>query len=117
LFEKELLKLRAEAAHIIAEKINTVYDGCVSMEQAVIARGKSDNYKWMAAKKMPSVFGDKIDINVNHTVDITKALDAAQNRAMPFIEMKQAIQPQGSSEDRSSNAVLERSVKDTSETE
>lgn len=46
----------------------------------------SDNIKWFLAKKRPDVYGEKVTINQNVSVDvaITTALDAARRRvALP----------------------------------
>lgn len=50
-----------------------------------IARGKlkSDNIKWLLSKRLPSEYGDRVQVDVNHTVDITGALDEAKKRVLP----------------------------------
>lgn len=52
------------------------------------ARLKSDNYKWLLSKRKPAIYGDKIDINVNQTIDIGTALQEARQRALPKIDEK-----------------------------
>lgn len=46
------------------------------------AKLKSDNIKWILAKKRPSEYGDKIDLNINQTVDIVAALTQARSRSV-----------------------------------
>lgn len=46
------------------------------------ARLVSDNVKWIAAKRKPKVYGDKVDVSVTHTVDISSALTEARQRAL-----------------------------------
>lgn len=45
------------------------------------ARLKVDTIKWTASKIRPSVYGDKLDISVEHRLDIGGALAAARARA------------------------------------
>lgn len=45
------------------------------------ARVRTDIRKWYASKMMPSKFGDRIDVNVNQIVDVSKALLDARSRA------------------------------------
>lgn len=44
------------------------------------ARLISDNIKWIASKRKPTIYGDRIDVNVNQTVDISGALKEARQR-------------------------------------
>ena len=46
------------------------------------ARLKSDNIKWVLSKRIPQVYGDRIDVTVNQTIDISQALSDARKRAM-----------------------------------
>lgn len=45
------------------------------------ARNRIDARKWYASKMMPQKYGDRIDLNVNQTVDIGAALSEAQKRS------------------------------------
>lgn len=45
------------------------------------ARNRIDARKWYASKIKPNKFGEKLDINMNHTVDISGALSEARARA------------------------------------
>lgn len=40
-----------------------------------------DTRKWILAKALPKVYGDKLDLNHGGTVNIVSALDAARDRA------------------------------------
>lgn len=46
------------------------------------ARLKSDNIKWVLSKRIPQVYGDRIDVTVNQTIDISQALSDARKRAL-----------------------------------
>jgi hypothetical protein len=41
-----------------------------------------DTDKWLASKLIPKVYGDKLDVTVEHRLDIGEALAAARARAM-----------------------------------
>jgi hypothetical protein len=47
------------------------------------ARVRTDVRKWVASKLQPSKFGDRIDLNINQTVDVGAALTEARRRALP----------------------------------
>lgn len=47
------------------------------------ARVRADARKWYASKMQPQKYGDRLDLNVNQTVDIGTALAEAKKRALP----------------------------------
>ncbi len=47
------------------------------------ARVMVDARKWYASKMQPQKYGDRIDLNINATVDIQAALAAAKARVLP----------------------------------
>jgi len=48
------------------------------------ARLQSDNIKFILAKRKPQVYGDRIDINMTQTIDISAARAEALRRALPL---------------------------------
>ncbi len=46
----------------------------------IVAKLKSDNIKWLASKRKPTVYGDRLDLNVTSSVDIKAALSEARDR-------------------------------------
>lgn len=72
----------AHAQHSRAEmqvdEINEIAD---TETDANRARVRIDARKWVASKLKPEKFGDRIDLNVNGTVDIRGALAEAAKRA------------------------------------
>lgn len=44
------------------------------------ARLKSDNIKWIASKLSPQKYGDRIDVNMRHSVDLDSAMSEAMDR-------------------------------------
>jgi len=69
------------------------------------ARLQSDNIKFILSKRKPQVYGDRIDINLTQTVDISAARAEALRRALPgrdsndnhSIETREVIEIQASS--------------------
>lgn len=47
------------------------------------ARNRIDARKWFASKIQPSKYGERLDVNLNQTVDIGSALKEARARALP----------------------------------
>jgi len=45
------------------------------------AKVKSDNIKWLLSKRKANVYGDKIEVNMNATIDIGATLAEAKARA------------------------------------
>lgn len=49
------------------------------------AKNRIDARKWIASKRSPKKYGERLDVNVNQTIDITSALLEAQNRALGIL--------------------------------
>lgn len=73
-------RARQEGLEHLADELITIADDNLDVQRS---RLKSDNYKWLLSKRKPAVYGDKIDINVNQTIDIGSALKEARSRALP----------------------------------
>lgn len=71
---------RQEGLEHLADGLMTAHQDEVDVQRA---RLKSDNAKWLLSKRKPSVYGDKVDIHVSQTIDITAALTEARSRALP----------------------------------
>jgi len=53
-----------------------------------------DSIKWRASKMIPKVYGDKLDVTVEHRLDIGEALAAARARATlrPLCDLPEPIE-------------------------
>lgn len=73
---------RAQKARgeMLVEEIVEIAD---TERDAQKARNQIDARKWYASKTQPKKYGDRIDLNVNQTVDIGAALEAAKSRILP----------------------------------
>lgn len=92
-FYKQAQIARQNGVHLKVERLETVYDGCETLADAAIARGISDNIKWVASKISPETYGERIDVNIKATVDLAKVLEAANNRALPYIQAERNVTP------------------------
>lgn len=66
------------------------------------AKVLSENIKWIASKRKPAVYGDRIDLNVNQIVDIGAALQAAKDRIIDVTNSAQRL-TSGNQESNSSS--------------
>lgn len=68
-------------ADVLAEEIISIAD---SEENYGKARNQIDARKWLAGKRAPKKYGDRIDVNVEGSIDLSAAIDAASKRiALP----------------------------------
>lgn len=88
-FSTEFQRVREIGLDLRVESLIHIADDCENMTQVHAARIKSDNIKWVASKINPRMYGDRIDLNVNQTVDIGAALAAAASRVMPLLTTPQ----------------------------
>lgn len=80
LIQAELMRARARGAVAEAESIVQIADNPnISPKQA---RNMIDVRKWRASKFLPKVFGERVDVNVTQTVDLSNTLIEARKRAL-----------------------------------
>lgn len=63
--------------HMLADELLDIAD---TYEDVPRAKLKSDNIKWLISKRNRKDYGDKLDIDVTHSVDIRAALNEAESR-------------------------------------
>jgi transposase-like protein len=73
-------------AELRVEELQTIADQAVTPTDATVASIKSKNIQWLAGKHDREKYGDKVDVAVNATLDITRALDAANARLGPVLD-------------------------------
>jgi hypothetical protein len=79
-FQLAFEQARQEGLEHLADGLITAHKDEIDVQRA---RLKSDNAKWLLSKRKPTVYGDKVDIHVSQTIDITDALREARSRALP----------------------------------
>lgn len=77
-FANTFEQARQEGLEHLADGLMTAHDEYTDVQRA---RLKSDNAKWLLSKRKPEIYGDKVDIHVSQTIDITAALTEARARA------------------------------------
>lgn len=70
------------------ECLFTIADGLETMTEVNAARVKSDNIKWIAGKWKPEIYGENLNISMNHSLDLSSILLAAENRVLPILQAK-----------------------------
>lgn len=73
-FRMDYTRARQYQAHVYADQIIELAD---TAEDANLARIQVDTRKWYASKVIPKLYGDRQDIEVNHTVKIAEEHAAA----------------------------------------
>lgn len=71
-------------SELLVDEIVEIAD---TSRDAQTARNQIDARKWYASKMQPQKYGERIDLNINQTVDIRGALEAAQNRIRDVIQI------------------------------
>ncbi len=79
-FENAFARACQEGLDCIAEDMR---DTARTETDVQRARLIVDTDKWILSKLKPSLYGDRIDVNINQTIDISGALKEARNRALP----------------------------------
>lgn len=74
--------LRIARAIVLDRRVDRMRE--VAENEPDVQRAKLiiDTDKWLASKLIPHVYGERLDINVTSTVNITDALSEARNRAL-----------------------------------
>lgn len=76
-YQTEMSRARTIGHDVMAESLLTIHE---DIEDVAKARLASDNKKWLLARVASSKYGDKLEMNVNGSIDLNAALNAAQQR-------------------------------------
>jgi hypothetical protein len=77
-FAAELARAVREGEHCNVDRLDDILE---EYPNVLEARLMSENIKWRASKRMPQVYGDRLEVNVNETVSIRAAIDEGRQRA------------------------------------
>lgn len=78
-FAKEFADARFYGLEYLADGLIDIVDDYQDVQKA---RVKSENIRFLLSKRKPHVYGDRIDVNLNQTVDIKGALAEAEARVL-----------------------------------
>ncbi len=82
---REYTAAQQSRAELLVEEIIDIADNEPDPHKA---RVRTDVRRWYASKMQPNKYGDRIDVNVTQTVDITQALtDARARTLLPDVEI------------------------------
>jgi len=79
IFNKNYTQARLDSSEVMEDEIKTAHDDYADPQRG---RLKADNYKWVLSKRLPKVYGDRIDVNLTQQVDISGALEEAKMRTV-----------------------------------
>lgn len=79
-FDSECTRAMNIGFDVLADQLIEIPE---QIEDVNRARLKSDNIKWLLARRGHAKYGDRLEVNVNQIVDIRSALDEAKRRALP----------------------------------
>ena len=90
-FAKRVENARVCWSHTFVDELMHITDGCETMAEVQRAKVWSDNAKWVASKMVPEKYSDNINLNINHSLDLSSVLLAAENRVLPILQAKGAV--------------------------
>lgn len=65
------------STHALADELLDIPD---TYEDVARAKLKSDNIKWLISRRNRKSYGDKLEVDVHHNIDLRSALDSANER-------------------------------------
>lgn len=77
-FDQEFTRAQETGFDVEADSLNEIAETETDVQRA---RLKCDNIKWRLARRAAHKYGDRIDVNVSGSVDLTAALTDARIRA------------------------------------
>lgn len=76
-FAENFARARHDGLEELADDLITIPEDMADVQRAKL---KSENIRWLLSKRKPMTYGDRLDLNVNHTVDVSTALSEARAR-------------------------------------
>ncbi len=78
-FKANFAHARQEGLEELADSLQNITEEVGDVQKAKL---KSENLRWILSKRKPLVYGDRIDVNVTQTIDITSAIEEAKKRSL-----------------------------------
>jgi len=83
IFDAAIRAVQALDVENMVDKLPTLHDDIID---PMMHRSVSDNIKWIAKTKAKKYYGDKLDVTVEHRIDLKGALEQAKQRSAPLIQ-------------------------------
>ena len=80
-FDNEMTRARDLGIEIQADDLLEVDSEENAGKDVQLIKLKSDNVKWLIARRAPKRYGDRLEVNLNQTLDLSGALIEARKRA------------------------------------
>ncbi|MEO8455259.1 MAG: hypothetical protein ABI454_08865 [Sphingomicrobium sp.] len=81
-FAEEYHLARWAAAEVFDDEARQLISGIKDRETAIAARAKFEILRWRAGVHAPRVYGERLDVGVGVTVDLTSLLDRRRQRVL-----------------------------------
>ena len=89
LFGQRFDEARKAAAESMVESLTDIAKDAVTPTDVAIASLKSNNIKWIASKHNREQYGEKMEMNIHQTLDISGILKAAEARIGPILDQSE----------------------------
>lgn len=80
-FDAEIKAAQAFRIEVLTDRLENIQE---YESDAIMAGVISKNIQWLASKRYRQVYGDKVDVNHNVTVNIKDAIQAARERTLQY---------------------------------
>jgi len=90
LFKQKFDEARQIHVETLVDSLESIADNCLTPVDVSAARIKADNIKWIASKRHREQYGEKIEMNVHQTLDLSDVLKAANARVVPMLDQQQS---------------------------
>ena len=84
LFSQKIEQARRIAIELLTDDL-TESPVALFPAEAASYKLKAENVKWLASKRYREIYGEKMEVNMHQTLDITDALSAARARLAPVL--------------------------------
>lgn len=84
-FAQDWARARHEGLQLLADDLLTAADGTEDVQRAKL---RSENYRWLLARRLVSEYGDRLDLNLN-VLDLRGALALANERRVALVQQQQ----------------------------
>ena len=82
-FDNDIRAAQAFRVDMLVDKLENIQD---HEPDAMMAGVISKNIQWIASKRYRQIYGDKVDVNHNVTINIVDAMNEARVRTLGFID-------------------------------
>lgn len=84
-FRKRVDLIREGYVDDLVHSLIGITAGCTTMAEVSASKVESENIKWAASKFKPRIYGENLNVNVSHSLDLSSILLAAEDRVLPIL--------------------------------